>query len=139
MSHHAVCDVEDGKRIIKDMDFYFIELPKFNQPLASLVEVIDKWTYFIKHAEELTFIPDYANDDEGLKEAFVEADKHNWSKEELEAYDYVLMREQDDRGRITKVQKDIAKNFLNLGVSIEDTAKGTGLTLEQVRKLQSAN
>lgn len=25
-SHHAVCDVENGERVINDMDFYFIEL-----------------------------------------------------------------------------------------------------------------
>jgi DNA-directed RNA polymerase specialized sigma24 family protein len=59
---------------------------------------IDKWTYFIKHSEELHVIPDFANEDEGLKTAFIEADKYQWSKEELKAYDNVGIKEQDERG-----------------------------------------
>jgi DNA-directed RNA polymerase specialized sigma24 family protein len=59
---------------------------------------IDKWTYFIKHSEELHVIPDFANEDEGLKTAFLEADKYQWSKEELKAYDNVKIKEQDERG-----------------------------------------
>ena len=65
------------------------------------------------------------------------------------------MREQDDRGRITFATKkavkeaikealsqkeiDIAINLLNLGLSVEDIAKGTGLTVEQIQKLQDEN
>jgi len=104
LSHHAVCDIENGDRVIKDMDFYFIELPKFNQPLASLTELTDKWIYFIKEAESLTVIPDNV-DDEGLKEAYHDANKHSWEKEELEAYDYSAMREQDERGKIELAEK----------------------------------
>ena len=39
-------------------------------------------------------------DDEGLKEAYHDANKHSWEKEELEAYDYSAMREQDERGKV---------------------------------------
>ena len=76
--------------------------------------VIDQWVYFIMNAEDLEVIPEKVKD-EGLKNAYEDADKHNWTKAELAAYDYVLMREQDDRGRITKDQKDIAKNLLKNG------------------------
>ena len=82
-----------------------------------------------------------------MKSAYEDADKHNWTKEELDAYDYALMREQDDRGRIsfalrtgiTKVQKDIAKKFLLSGSSVEIVAENTGLTVEQVISLQGDN
>jgi hypothetical protein len=52
----------------------------------------------IKHSEELHVVPDFANEDEGLKTAFLEADKYQWSKEELIAYDNVTIKEQDERG-----------------------------------------
>ncbi|MBK9017607.1 MAG: PD-(D/E)XK nuclease family transposase [Saprospiraceae bacterium] len=108
-SHHAVCDVEDGERIIKDMDFYFIELPKFTKPLEELVEVTDKWIFFIKEAENLEVVP--ANvDDEGLKAAYQDANKHSWTKEELEAYDYAAMREQDERGKLVHAENKGKKN-----------------------------
>ena len=143
ISRHKIIDTETGENFIKDIEFNFIELPKFNKKETELTTVIDQWVYFIKNAEDLVVIPESVKD-EGLKNAYEDADKHNWTKEELDAYDYALMREQDDRGRITFATKkavqqrdiDIASNFLKLGVSIEDTAKGTGLTVEQVRKLQ---
>ncbi len=62
LSHHAVCDVENGERTIKDMDFYFIELPTFTKPLLELTAITDKWIYFIKNAENLDLIPENLGD-----------------------------------------------------------------------------
>ena len=112
LSHHAVCDVENGERTIKDKDFYFIELPKFNTPLDDLKEITDKWIFFIKEVENLSVVPENV-DDEGLKAAYQDANKHAWEKEELEAYDYAAMREQDERGKLAHAEKkgkiDVAK------------------------------
>ena len=137
ISRHKILDIETGENLINDIEFNFIELPKFNKSETELVSIIDQWIYFIKNAENLEVVP-VNIEDEGLKNAYEDADKHNWTKEELEAYDYALMREQDDRGRITKVQKDIARNLLKLGLSVEDIANSTVLTIEQVQKLQNA-
>ena len=41
--------------------------------------MIDKWTYFIKHAEKLQMIPNDI-EDEGLITAYREADKFTWKK-----------------------------------------------------------
>ena len=87
-----------NEHLLKDIQFSFIELPKFTKEMHKLETPIDKWTYFIKHSEELHVIPDFANEDEGLKTAFIEADKYQWSKEELKAYDNVTIKEQDERG-----------------------------------------
>lgn len=89
----------------------------------------------IKNAESLEIIPQNVKD-QGLKNAYEDADKHNWTKEELEAYDNVFIREQDERGRITKVQKDIAGKLLKLGLPVDDIIESTGLTIEQIKKLQ---
>lgn len=89
----------------------------------------------IKNAESLEVIPQNVKD-QGLKNAYEDADKHNWTKEELEAYDNVFIREQDERGRITKVQKDIAGKLLKLGLPVDDIIESTGLTIEQIKKLQ---
>ena len=108
-SHHAICNVETKERVIKDMDFYFIELPKFKKLVKDLNNITDKWIYFIKEAENLDVIPDNI-DDEGLKEAYADANQNTWSQAELDAYNYAAMREQDDRGRMEKsLQKGIQK------------------------------
>ena len=138
ISHHAVCDVENGDRTIKDMDFYFIELPKFNKPLADLTEIIDKWIFFIKEAENLSVIPENV-DDEGLKAAYQDANKHSWEKEELEAYDYAAMREQDERGKLVHAEKkgkiDVAKEMRKEGFENATISRLTGLSNEEVENL----
>jgi predicted transposase/invertase (TIGR01784 family) len=142
LSHHAVCDVEDGERVIKDMDFYFIELPKFMKPLEELVEVTDKWIFFIKEAENLEVVP--ANvDDEGLNAAYQDANKHSWTKEELEAYDYAAMREQDERGKVElaekradkKAKNEVARKMKQKGLPNKDISDFTGLTMEEIDDL----
>ena len=146
LSHHAVCDVENGERTIKDMDFYFIELPKFTKPLADLTEITDKWIFFIKEAENLTVIPENV-DDEGLIEAYHDANKHAWEKEELEAYDYAAMREQDERGKMTlavrraeekaerSARLNMAIEFKKLGVDLDIIKQATGLADEEIENL----
>ena len=141
-SHHAVCDVENGDRIVRDMDFYFIELPKFSKPPADLTEITDKWIFFIKEAENLTVIPENI-DDEGLKAAYHDANKHAWEKEELEAYDYAAMREQDERGKLIQAEKKGANNRnvqiaweMKLeGEPVEKIIRYTGLTTEEIQQL----
>lgn len=138
LSHHAVCDVENGDRIIKDMDFYFIELPKFNKPLAELTEITDKWIFFIKEAENLSVIPENV-DDEGLKAAYQDANKHSWEKEELEAYDYAAMREQDERGKLVHAEKkgkiDVAREMQKEGFDYATISRLTGLSEEEIQNL----
>ncbi len=139
ISRHKIIDIETNENYIKDIEFNFVELPKFNKKENELETIIDQWVYFIKNAENLHVIPENLND-EGLKHAYEDADKHNWTKAELEAYDYVLMREQDDRGRIAlsnrRTLENVAKNFLNAGLSVEVVAQNTGLSIEAVAKLQ---
>jgi predicted transposase/invertase (TIGR01784 family) len=143
LSRHKIVDIETGENLISGIEFNFIELPKFNKQEAELKTIIDQWVYFIKNAENLNIIPDSVKD-EGLKSAYEDADKHNWTKAELEAYDYVLMREEDDRGRwslatkrvVQKEIQDVAKNFLSAGITPEIIAQSTGLTIDEVQKIQ---
>lgn len=104
--------------------------------MHKLETPIDKWTYFIKHSEELHVIPDFANEDEGLKTAFIEADKYQWSKEELKAYDNVTIKEQDERGERELVAlkaknegKEESKIEMILEMDIE------GFSIQQIAKV----
>lgn len=142
LSRHKIVDIQTGENLISDIEFNFIELPKFNKDQTELTTIIDQWVYFIKNAENLDVIPENVND-KGLKSAYEDADKHNWTKEELEAYDYALMREQDDKGRWSfatrKTFENVAKKLLKLGLPVDDVANSTGLTVGQVKKLLSEN
>jgi len=97
-TRHLILNKVTHEHLLTDIQFSFIELPKFTKEIDELETPIDKWTYFIKHSKKLHVIPDFANEDEGLKTAFLEADKYQWSKEELKDYDNVGIKAQDERG-----------------------------------------
>jgi hypothetical protein len=81
-THHLMLEKETYEHLLKDIQFAFIQLPKFKLDIHELATPIDRWTYFIKHSTELSIIPEFAQADEGLNAAFIEADRHNWTKEE---------------------------------------------------------
>jgi predicted transposase/invertase (TIGR01784 family) len=140
LSKHLILDVETKEHKLKDLDFNFIELPKFLKTENELQTLVEKWVYFIKNAENLTVIPSNI-DDEGLKTAYIEADKHTWSKADLEAYEYARMRESDEIARemflIDKRNKEIANKMILTGFDNETIAQMTELTVEQIEQLRS--
>ena len=145
-SRHKVLDIETKEQIIQDVEFNFIELPKFDKTIDQLETSIDQWTYFIKNAENLTVIPESVKD-EGLKEAYTAANQQNWTKAELEDYLRASLKEQDEIGRIEFAERKAekkgeknaiiktAKNLKDNGVPIEIIIKSTGLTKEDIESL----
>ena len=85
-SRHKTLNDETGEHLLKDMQYFFIELKKFNKEIHELQNLIDQWTFFIKNAENLTLIPENLSD-EGLKTAYVTAEQYGWTAAELRAYD----------------------------------------------------
>lgn len=139
LNRHKIMDIETQENYIRDIEFNFIELPKFNKKENELNSIIDQWIYFIKNSENIDVIPKNLND-KGLKFAYEDADKHNWTKAELEAYDYALMREQDERGRWTlalrKERESIAKKLIDLELSTIEISEITKLTNNQIEDLR---
>jgi predicted transposase/invertase (TIGR01784 family) len=143
LSRHQVRDVETHEQTIKDVEFNFIELPKFDKQSHELGTLTEKWVYFIKNAENLDVIPENV-DDEGLKGAYQEANKHTWTKEELEAYDYAFMREEDERAKLDSAEKrgvqknqiEMAKKAIKKGFDDQTIADLTDLAIEQIEQLR---
>jgi len=90
-----ILDAETQEHKLRDLEFSFIELPKFNKTEPELPTLVEKWIFFIKNAENLNVIPASVND-KGLKSACQEADHHTWTRKELEEYKYARMRETDE-------------------------------------------
>jgi predicted transposase/invertase (TIGR01784 family) len=143
ISRNQVRDVETNERTVSDIEFNFIELPKFNKTAKELQSLTEKWLYFIKNAENLDVIPEDIDDD-GLLSAYKEANKYEWSAEELEAYDYVYIREEDERARMDSAENrgekrskiEVAKNMLADNETIEKIIKYTGLSISEIQKLR---
>lgn len=154
LSSHLIVDEETGECVFKDMKFRFIELKKFNKKSHELESIVDKWTFFIKNADELEVMPDNVDDD-GLREAYTAAAQHNWSKDEFDAYIYAGMRAQDEIGRVElaverAVEKAVEKALVNEksqtvlamyseGLPIATISKIAQMHESDIRKIIEAN
>jgi predicted transposase/invertase (TIGR01784 family) len=142
ISRSQVRDIETGEQTIKDMEFTFIELPKFKLELNQLKTLIEKWVYFIKNAENLEVVPENIND-EGLKSAYEEANVQTWTQEELDAYEYAFMREEDERARLDKAKQDgkeegkeeIILEMYDDGLPVERITKILKISVERVQQI----
>ena len=146
LSRHRILDIETGEQCIKDVEFNFIELPKFTKTLEEVESLLEKWVFFIKEADNLEVLPPNL-EDEGLKSAYEEANIQTWTKAELDSYDYASMREQDERGKLSAAIKrglmegaleaktEIAQKMLLGGVPIKEVAKYTGFSVEELKNL----
>lgn len=113
-SCHKVLDVETNEHIVRDIEFNFIELPKFKKKESELETIIDQWTYFIKNAENLEVIPENVKD-KGLKEAYLEANKNSWSNLEMDEYERASIKQGDiinhrlfNKLRLKEAKKELA-------------------------------
>lgn len=155
ISCSQILDVETGEQTFKDVEFTIIELPKFKKKQSKLQNLFEKWVYFIKNAESLTFVPEDV-DDEGLKSAYEGANQHTWTQVELDAYDAVHIREEDIRAALDKAvgkalaeglekglaegelksRIEIAKNAIVEGANDAFISKITGLSFDQIQALR---
>lgn len=104
LSRHLLLNLETKDQELNDIEFNFIELPKFKKEEHDLTTLLDKWIYFIKYAGRLDVLPEATNNP-ALQSAYDVAERFRWSKEELEVYDYWSMKLQDERGAITVAKR----------------------------------
>ncbi|MBL7786422.1 MAG: Rpn family recombination-promoting nuclease/putative transposase [Chitinophagales bacterium] len=134
LSKHYSIEEETGQCVLSDIQHRFIQLTKFKKKRHELASLVDKWTFFIKNAGNLDVIPEDI-EDEGLKTAYQEADKHSWKKEDLIAYQNAGMREQDQKGEIELARDEgKAEAEAKAEVEKEQLRKEAEAKEEQLRK-----
>jgi predicted transposase/invertase (TIGR01784 family) len=140
LSKQAILDTKTYEHKLKDLEYHFIELPKFNKKETELHTLVEKWVYFIKNAKNLTVVPSGVKD-KGLKFAYQEANQYTWTQEEMDEYEYVSMRDTDEITRemlvIEKRSIEIAKKLIKRNLSNSDIAEDTNLSLEQIQELRA--
>lgn len=104
-SRHLILNGENHSHDLKDLEFNFIELPKFTKTGDELNTVADNWLYFLKHADDLQHIPTHA-DTPALREAYEIAARHHWTQEELDIYESQGLRLGRDRNVLETARLD---------------------------------
>ena len=136
ISRHLIINQETTTQDLKDFEFTFIELKKFNTKLEDLNSTIDKWIYFINNASSFDLIPKEYEDIKEFQEAFQIANKFSWNKKELEYYDSMDLKQADDKNALETARKkakkeekiEIAKKLFNANIDKETIKLSTGLT-----------
>ena len=163
ITRHVLVNSQSGRQDLKDIELNFIELKKFDKDETQLTDILDKWIYFIKNAENLKIVPAAITEPE-IKEAFDTADQHNWSEEEMYIYDYWSGKKGDklcqlitaeNKGIAKGLQKglqkgiakglqkgekkkaiEIARNCIDQRMDYKTIQQITGLTFEEIEALR---
>ncbi len=140
------------------LHFAFIELQKFN--IANVdknSDMIEKWCYYFKHAEETTpeELEKIIGSDLVIKRAYEEVEAFNWTEEELDKYEQEIKRTKDNEAAqdyifnqgiekgieqgIEKEKLEVIINMLKKNLDVTLIAEITGLSSEQILEIKKNN
>jgi len=114
ISHHHILDIQTSKHTLRDFQFCFAELPKFNKTENELTTVVDKWLYFFKNAPSLKAIPE-AIIEEAIKEAFHVLEFLNWNDYDIAVYEKRNMDLTAERTRLEYPEQQGIKKGIEQG------------------------
>ncbi|MDA3800432.1 MAG: Rpn family recombination-promoting nuclease/putative transposase [Kiritimatiellae bacterium] len=141
----------DSHEVFYDkLTFVYIEMPRFKKSLSELKTHQDKWIYALKNLSNLTGVPEGFREDVFLK-FFDIAEIAQLDPVERDSYEDSLKVYRDLKNTIDTALEEgwegglekgraegivtVAKNLLESGMSLENVAKMTGLSVDEVNQL----
>ena len=115
----------EGRIYADDLELLFAELPKFGKREAELESLLDKWFFFLRHAADLTAIPETLGSQAEIRHAFEIANKAGLSPEELEDQERREIFIQDQRGALELARRVGLEEGIGVG-RIEGRVEGRG-------------
>lgn len=145
---HDIClsNRETGKVFYEGLGYIFIELIKFVKTEAELDTDLDRWVYVLKNMSSMDKIPVYLRKPI-FEKLFNIAEYSNLTKEEKTMYDTSLKRKWDNKAVLDyavneaakeakqEEKMEIAREMKKDGISIEQIAKFTKLSVKEIEKL----
>ena len=113
-SEHEILDRNAFTQDLKDFSFCFLELPKFTKSIGELQTIVEKWTYFFKHAAHTaeSDVDKITGSDDIIRQAYEVLNQFSWSQEELHTYEQEKKRELDAKAiLLQKEDEGIAKGI----------------------------
>ena len=142
--HHEVklMDTADKHVFFDKLTFVYLEMPKFNKTEDQLETMFDKWLFVLRNLSRLLERP-AALQERVFEKLFRQAEIAKFTPEERQDYEESVKIYRDLKNSIDtaewkggiKKSIEIAKNFKAMGLSNEQIAKGTGLSLEEINSL----
>ncbi|WP_338976635.1 Rpn family recombination-promoting nuclease/putative transposase [Wolbachia endosymbiont (group A) of Ophion ellenae] len=154
ISTHNIRNIKTNGHYLKDLQFIFIELPKFSKSKVEQLEsTVERWCFFFKYAEETTEedLKEIAEKAPIIKLAYDELDKFRWNEKDLVAYEERIMdlrKEEaileyrldlaEEKGREEGRKEreiEVTKAMLANNVDVNTIVKFTGLSISEIEEL----
>lgn len=140
---------QETKEVFYDkLTFIYLQMPKFNKTIDELETRFDKWLFILKNLNKLDRVPEKLKEKIFLK-LFESAEISKFSRKEYLDYEDSLKYYRDiqnslvtakEEGKIEgKIEEknNIAINLLKSGVDISIISKATGISFEDITKLNN--
>lgn len=130
-------------RVFNDkLTFKYVEISKFNKRIEELKTNYDKWLFVLQNLSRLDRQPEYLQT-AVFNRLFAEAEIAKFTRAELREYEDSLKAYRDIKNSLDSAEEkgkkdkaiEIAKNLLEMGMSIDNIMKETGLSQEEIAKL----
>lgn len=130
-------------RVFNDkLTFKYVEISKFNKRIEELKTNYDKWLFVLQNLSRLDRQPEYLQT-AVFNRLFAEAEIAKFTRAELREYEDSLKAYRDIKNSLDSAKQEgkkdkaieIAKNLLEMGMSIDNIMKATGLSQEEITKL----
>ena len=132
LSHFVFKEVEENFEYYREIELVFLELPKFNQKLEQVENLLQSWVYFLKNAPNLEEVPDILASFPEIKTAFNIANRSALSLKELEGLEKREMFFEDQRGAVIKgIQEGVIQG--QTGLILRQIARRTGEILPEIQ------
>lgn len=139
-------DTVTQKVFYDKLTFIYLEMPKFSKSVDELETRFDKWLYVIRNLNRLDRIPDKLKE-RVFEKLFEAAEIAKFTPEQVRSYEDSLKYYRDLKNSLDtafeeglaegekKKQIEIAKKSLKLGIAPEIISSITGLTLDEITRI----
>ena len=121
------------------MELYIIELPKFIKYKENKKKQVDSWLKFIENPEVVNMDENVAIKKAQKELEKISSDEHERYLAELREKYIMDQKATEDAGYYKGIKEgmiSVAKKLLQQKISIEVISKATGLTKEEIEKLE---
>ena len=146
--YYKIVNIRDTEKQIEGLEFLFVELPKFKPQNRVEKKLHELWLRFLTEINESTLeVPKDLLDNEFTREAVSYMEKAAYTKEQLAAYDKWKIAAMTERSAINDALRKgeaigeqkkaitVALKALEMGMSIDDVSKLSGLSKKQIEEL----
>jgi predicted transposase/invertase (TIGR01784 family) len=136
-------DIDTNKIFYDKLMFVYLEMPKFNKTIDELNTRFDKWLYVIKNLNKLDRIPDKLRE-QIFDKLFETAEIAKFTPDQIRSYEDSLKYYRDLKNSLDTAKEEgemlkaieVAKRGFKKGLSINDIAELTGLSLDELKKIK---